>query len=88
MDEEKLIILVQGHGCLYNLHHKDYDNNLVKDNCWKEIAGEWQGSGRVVAGSWQGHSRGTAGEKHGNGMVCVNRPLTRQGNGRRTVWYV
>jgi hypothetical protein len=31
MDEEKLIILVQGHECLYNLQHKDYDNNLVKD---------------------------------------------------------
>jgi hypothetical protein len=26
-----------------------YDNNLVKDNCWKEIAGEWQGSNRVTA---------------------------------------
>jgi hypothetical protein len=25
---------------LYNLQHKVYDNNLVKDNCWKEIAGE------------------------------------------------
>jgi hypothetical protein len=40
MDEEKLIILVQGHECLYNLQHKDYDNNLIKDNWWKEIAGE------------------------------------------------
>jgi hypothetical protein len=49
-DEEKLIILVQGHECLYNLQHSDCDNNLVKDNCWKEIAGEWQGKGRVVAG--------------------------------------
>jgi hypothetical protein len=38
MDEEKLIILVQGHECLYKLQHKDYDNNLVKDSCWKEIA--------------------------------------------------
>jgi hypothetical protein len=28
MDEEKLIILVQGHECLYNLRHKDYDNNF------------------------------------------------------------
>ena len=39
MDEEKLIILVQGHECLYNLQHKDDDNNLVKDyflsNCAK-----------------------------------------------------
>jgi hypothetical protein len=25
---------------LYNLQHKDYDNNLVKDISWKEIAGE------------------------------------------------
>jgi hypothetical protein len=37
--DEKFIILVQGHDCLYNLQHNDYDNNLVKDNCWKEIAG-------------------------------------------------
>jgi len=39
MDEEKVIILVQGHECLYNLQHKDYDSNLVKDyflsNCAK-----------------------------------------------------
>jgi hypothetical protein len=60
MDEENLIILVQGHECLYNLQHKD-DDNLVKDNCWKEIAGECQGSGRVVAG-----------KRHGNGIVYVN----------------
>jgi hypothetical protein len=49
VDEEKLIILVQGHECLYNLQHKHYDNSLVKDNCWKEIAGEWLGSGRGTA---------------------------------------
>jgi hypothetical protein len=36
---------VQGHECLYNLQHKDYDNNLVKDNCWKEIAGEVHAKG-------------------------------------------
>jgi hypothetical protein len=40
MDEEKLIVLVQGHECLYNLQYKDCDNNLVKDNSWKEITGE------------------------------------------------
>jgi hypothetical protein len=75
MDEDKLIILVQGHECLYNLQHKHYDNNLVTDNCWKEIAGEWQGSGRVVAGWWQGGGRVVAGWWQGNGMLCVNRPL-------------
>jgi hypothetical protein len=68
MDEEKLIILVQGHECLYNLQHNDYDNSLVKYNCWKEIAGEWQGSGRGTA--WERHVMcesdfNTAGERHG-----------------------
>jgi hypothetical protein len=54
MYEEKLTIFVQGHECLYNLRHNDYDNNLVKDNCCKEIAGEWQGGGRFAAGEWHG----------------------------------
>jgi hypothetical protein len=40
MDEKKLIILVEGHECLYNLQHKDCDNSFVKDNYWNEIAGE------------------------------------------------
>jgi hypothetical protein len=73
MDEETLSILVHGHECLYNLQHKHYDNNLVKGNFWKEIAGEWQGSGKEVAGSWQGRGMGTAWERQGNGMVYVNR---------------
>ena len=49
IDEEKLIILVQGHECLYNLQHKDCDNHLVKDNCWKEIAGEVLAEGKEQA---------------------------------------
>jgi hypothetical protein len=57
MDEEKLIILVQGHECLYNLQHNDYDNNLVK----KIIPGRRQHENvRVVAGRWQGRGRFTA----------------------------
>jgi hypothetical protein len=70
MDEEKLIILVQGHECLYNLQHKDYDKNLVKDRSWKEIAGEFHAQDkelsrttqhcRVVAGSWQRNGMETA----------------------------
>ena len=48
LNEEKLIILVQGHQCLYNLQHKDCDN-LVKDNCWKEIAGEVHAQGKEQA---------------------------------------
>jgi hypothetical protein len=54
LDEEKLIILVQGHVCLYNLQYNGYDNSLVKDNCWREIAGEWQCSGMVAAGERHG----------------------------------
>jgi hypothetical protein len=49
MDEEKLIILVQEYEGLYNLQHKHYDNSLVKGNCWKDIAGEWQGHGMGMA---------------------------------------
>jgi hypothetical protein len=33
---------------LYNLQHKDYNNNLVKDNCWKEIAGELHAQGQEL----------------------------------------
>jgi 5-methylcytosine-specific restriction endonuclease McrA len=74
MDEEKLIILVQGHECLHNLQHKDYDNYVVKDNCWKEKAGKLHAQDkelprtqhcRRMAGSWQGRGRRTAGERHG-----------------------
>jgi hypothetical protein len=46
MDGERIIVLVQGHESLCNLQHKDCDNSLVKDNCWKEIA--LSESGRVV----------------------------------------
>ena len=49
MDKKKMIILVQEHECLYNLQHKDYDNNLVKHNCWKEIAGEVYAQGKEQA---------------------------------------
>jgi hypothetical protein len=80
MDEKKLIILVQGHECLYNLQHKDYDNNLVKNISWKEIAGELHAQDKELSRRTQ-HCRRMAGEWHANGMVCVNRPLKRQGNG-------
>jgi 5-methylcytosine-specific restriction endonuclease McrA len=80
----ELIILVQGHESLYNnLQRKDYDNNLVKDNSWKEIAGELHAQDKEfsrtrhclrMSGYWQGCGRETAWEQHGKGMVCVNRP--------------
>jgi hypothetical protein len=56
MDDEKLLILVQGHECLYNLQHKDYDNNLVKDNWWKEIA-EVHAQGKEQATQYFVHYR-------------------------------
>jgi hypothetical protein len=61
MDEEKLIILVQGHECLYILQYKNYDNNLVKDNCWKEIAGEIHALGKELSRRTQ-HCRRMAGK--------------------------
>jgi hypothetical protein len=66
MDEKKLIILEQGHERLYNLQHKDYDNNVVKDSSWKEIAGELHAQykelheGHSTVGEWQGSGSGTA----------------------------
>jgi 5'(3')-deoxyribonucleotidase len=59
-DEEKLLILVQGHECLYNLQHNDYDNNLVKDNCWEEIAGELYAQDKEISRRTQ-HCRRMAG---------------------------
>jgi hypothetical protein len=63
MDEEKLIILVQGHEYLYNLQHQDYDNNLVKDTCWKEIAREVHAQGKEQATRYFVHYR----KAHGDG---------------------
>jgi hypothetical protein len=57
MDGERLIVLVQGHECLCNLQHKDYDNNLVKDDSRKDIAAELMHKIRNLA---ERHGRGTA----------------------------
>jgi hypothetical protein len=38
MDEKKLIIFVH-----------DYDNNLVKDNFWKEITGKLNAQGKELS---------------------------------------
>jgi hypothetical protein len=57
MDEEKNIILLQEHECFYNLQHKDYDNNLVKDNCCKEIAGRVHAQGKEQATKYFVHYR-------------------------------
>jgi hypothetical protein len=75
MDEEKLIILVRVRLCLYNLQHKDYDENLVKYNCWNEIAGELHAQDKELSRRTQ-HCRRMAGSRQGNGIVrvCVKRP--------------
>ena len=54
--EEKLILFVQGHECLYNLQHKDYDNSLVTGNCWTEIA-EVHAQGKKQATQYFVHYR-------------------------------
>jgi hypothetical protein len=60
MDQKKLIILVQGHECLYNLQHKDYANNLIKDISWKEIAEELHAQDKELSRRTQ-HCRRMAG---------------------------
>jgi hypothetical protein len=72
--DEKLSTLVQGHECLYNLQHQDYDN-LVKDNSWKEIA-ELHAHDKELSGRTQ-HCRWMAGSWQG-----------WPGNGMETTWYV
>jgi len=49
--------LVQGQECLYNLQHKDYDNSLVKNNCWKEVAGKVHAQGKEQATQYFVHYR-------------------------------
>jgi hypothetical protein len=49
MDGERIIVLVQGQECLCNLQHKDCDNNLVKGDWWKEIAGELHGQDKELS---------------------------------------
>jgi hypothetical protein len=63
---------------LVYLQHKD-DNSLVKDNFWKEIAGELHAQDKELPRTQ--HCRRMAGSRQGSGMVCVNRSLKRQGNG-------
>jgi hypothetical protein len=77
MDEKKLIILMQGHECLYNLQHKDYDNNLVKDNSWKEKAGELHAQGTFTKDTGLSkNGRVVAGEQHGMCESAFNVLLT------------
>jgi hypothetical protein len=70
MDEKKLIIFVQGHEGLYNLQHRYYDNNLVKDSSWKEIAGELHAQDKELSRRTQ-HCRRMAGSWQGKGMVRI-----------------
>jgi hypothetical protein len=52
---------------LYNLQHKDYDNNLVKDNSRKEIAGELHTQDKEQHDMCESAFK-TAGERRGNSM--------------------
>ena len=42
---------------LFLCKHKDYDNHLVKDNCWKETAGEVHAEGKNQATQYFVHYR-------------------------------
>ena len=40
MDDKKLIDLVRTHECLYNMHSRQYKDDIMKTNCWRKIADE------------------------------------------------
>ena len=40
MDDKKLIDLVRTHECLYNMHSRQYKDDIMKTNCWSKIADE------------------------------------------------
>ncbi|VEN36621.1 unnamed protein product, partial [Callosobruchus maculatus] len=52
VNEDCLIIYVQEHECLYDLKHKDYDNNLIKDNTWREIANKLKSTSEECKNKW------------------------------------
>jgi hypothetical protein len=58
---------------IYHTQFQEVIRSIPNSDCSGQC--EWHGSGRVMAG-----------ERHGNGTVCVNRSLKRQGNGVGTAW--
>ena len=40
MDDKNLIDLVRTHECLYNMHSRQYKDDIMKTNCWSKIADE------------------------------------------------
>jgi hypothetical protein len=81
---ERLIILVQGHEWLYNLLHRHYDNNLVKGNSWKEIAG-LHAQDKELSRRTR-HCRRMAWERHG---ICESAVTVLGGNrprGSELLW--
>lgn len=52
MNKEILIVMVQENECLYNLQHRDYDNNAVKENIWKNIAEKLKRSTDECKSKW------------------------------------
>lgn len=44
--EEQLIALVRERPCLYNLKNKNYKNEEIKRNNWREIAKELKLAGK------------------------------------------
>lgn len=38
MDDEKLIEVIRNYPVIYKLSDKNYKDNIIKDNVWKEIS--------------------------------------------------
>lgn len=48
LDESKLVSLVRNHKVLYDKDDKNYNNNLKRDTCWREIADEMKSPGKII----------------------------------------
>lgn len=46
LEDEKLVEVVAKFSCLYDLASPVYKNQLIKDNAWKEVAGQVERSGK------------------------------------------
>ena len=48
MDVAKLILLVQNYPEVYNMRHPEYFNKIRRENCWEEIGGIMNQTGKLT----------------------------------------
>jgi hypothetical protein len=55
MNEETLTILAHEPKCWYSLQYEDFDNDLLKGKCWKEIVREIRAKCKEKAAQYYFH---------------------------------